>query len=257
MHRRLAPLLALLVLALSFAQSDRAALLRDLEELIERGYWHSATQVAGPAAVAALAGDPQAHFLYATALFFSGNSAEALRELDLATGASRGGVPAEHLHLSGLIKAQQGALVEGSQLLQAAFVLQPRYEWAMDWGRVAWQAGLMAEAEQAFLAAAQTERGVREAWPHLARGRLLAAQGRYEDAIRAFLTSLHRSETGGLGEPGQPGPAYVEAWFRLGWVYERLGLIDEAETAYRTARGIDPNHGPSVLAVDRLARRDE
>jgi Tfp pilus assembly protein PilF len=40
-------------------------------------------------------------------------------------------------------------------------------------------------------------------------------------------------------------------------VYEELGLLEEAENAYRTARSIDPNHGPSVLAVDRLARRDE
>jgi tetratricopeptide (TPR) repeat protein len=257
MRHRLILIVALLWAAFATAQSNREGVLRELEELIARGSWQSAALVAGPAAVAAFPGDTEAHFLYAVALFHSGSSTEAMSELSQATSAFSDGVPAHHLHLRGLISAQMGAFREGSQLLQAAFVLNPAYDWAMDWGRVAWQAGLVGEAEQAFIAAAQTERGAREAWPHLARGRLLVAQGRYEDAIRAFLTSLHRSETGGLGEPGMPGPAYVEAWFRLGLVYEELGLLEEAENAYRTARSIDPNHGPSVLAVDRLARRDE
>jgi tetratricopeptide (TPR) repeat protein len=230
---------------------------RDLRELIERGEWHVAAHVSGPALVARDPRNREAHLLLAHALLLAGQvaaAAEALAQANLLAGE---GIPAEHLHLSGLILARQGEARAGAQQLSAAFALQPRYRYAMDWGRIAWQAGDLAEAEGAFIAAAQTDEGLTEAWPALARGRLLVAQGRHEEALRAFFTALHRYEATDTGEPRLPGPAYVEAWYRLGLTYEALGQLDEAVAAYRTARSIDPNHGPSVLAFDRLSRRDD
>jgi tetratricopeptide (TPR) repeat protein len=235
-------------------QSDAT---HELQLLIDTGAWQVAAHVSGPALVASNPQNQEAHFLWAHALLLTGEVDAAAAALAVANSLASNGIPAEHLHLSGLILARQGDASAGAQQLKSAFMLQPRYRYAMDWGHVAWQAGDFGEAEGAFIAAAQTDEGLIEAWPALARGRLLFAQGRHEEALRAFLTALHRYEANDSGEPRQPGPAYVEAWYRLGLTYEALEQLDEAVAAYRTARSIDPNHGPSVLAFDRLSRRDD
>jgi tetratricopeptide (TPR) repeat protein len=229
----------------------------DLRMQIEHGGWHSAAFVSGPALVARYPNERAAHYLLARALLLAGEVNAAAEALARADGLASGGIPAEHHHLHGLILAQQGEALAGAERLRTAFSLQPHYRYAMDWGRVAWQGGDWAGAEAAFLAAGQTDDGLVEAWPALARGRLLAAQGRNEEAVRAYLTALHRYEAQETGEPRLPGPAYVEAWYRLGVTYEALALLDQAISAYRTARSIDPNHGPSVLAFDRLSRRGD
>ena len=249
----LASLLTLALAGTAFAQDP----VRAMRDLIERGYWHSAAQLNGPNLIAQRPDDPEAHLLFATALYLSGDVDAAAERLAHASSLVGGGVPASHVHLAGLIRAEQGDLVGAARQLQNAFLRQPTYLHAMDWGRVAWQAGLADEAEAAFLAAAATTQGAREAWPHLARGRVLAGRGSWEAAIEAYRTALDVYEAHDPGGPRPPSPAYVEAWYRLGEAYEELGRLRDAEAAYRAARSVDPNHGPSVQAVDRLARRGE
>jgi tetratricopeptide (TPR) repeat protein len=241
----------------SLGQAAAQAELESLREQIEQGSWQSVAFVSGPALVARYPNERAAHFLVARALLLLGEVSAASEALDRADQLSSSGIPAEHRHLRGLILAQQGEAAAGAEAIRSAFNLQPLYRYAMDWGRIAWQAGDWAGAEAAFTAAGQTDDGLVEPWPALARGRLLAAQGRHEEAVRAFLTALHRYEAHDSGEPRLPGPAYVEAWYRLGITYEALGQLDQAVSAYRTARNIDPNHGPSVLAFDRLSRRGD
>ena len=254
-HRLPALVLALLLslTGLAWAQDP----LRPMRDLIDRGYWHSAAQLTGPALVGQRPQDPEAHFLYATALYLTGNVTAAAGRLELATSLVAGGVPASHVHLAALIRADQGDPEGAVRQLQNAFLREPAYRYAMDWGRIAWQAGLLVEAEAAFRAAAATPEGAREVWPHIARGRLLTAQGRLEEAVDAYLRALDVYEANDPGGPRLPGPGYVEAWYRLGEAYEAQGQLREAEAAYRAARSVDPNHGPSVQAVDRLARRGE
>jgi tetratricopeptide (TPR) repeat protein len=257
MPRHRLPALALALLLTLTAMASGQDALQPLRDLIDRGYWHSAAQLTGPALVAQRPDDPEAHFLYATALYLTGNVAAAAGRLDLATSLVTGGVPASHVHLAALIRADQGDPVGAVRQLQNAFLREPDYRYAMDWGRIAWQAGLLVEAEAAFRAAAATPEGGREAWPHIARGRLFSAQGRLEEAVGAYLRALDVYEAHDPGGPRLPGPGYVEAWYRLGEAYEAQGRLREAEAAYRAARSVDPNHGPSVQAVDRLARRGE
>jgi len=257
MRRPWLPALALpLLLALTGLAKGQDPL-QPMRDLIDRGYWHSAAQLTGPALVAQLPAEPEAHFLYATALYLTGNVQAAAQRLSLATSLVSGGVPASHVHLAALIRADQGDPAGAARQLQNAFLRQPDYQYAMDWGRIAWQAGLLDEAEAAFLAAAATPQGAREAWPHIARGRLFTAQGRLDAAVAAYLVALDVYEAHDPGGPRPPGPGYVEAWYRLGEAYEAQGRIREAEAAYRAARSVDPNHGPSVQAVDRLARRSD
>ena len=244
-------LLHALVSGAAHAQDPVAA----MRDLIARGYWNSAAQLNGPNLVDARPDDPEAHLLLATALFLTGDVAGAAARLEVATSLVEGGVPAAHVHLGGLIRAAQGDRAGAVRQLQIAFLRQPSYAYAMDWGRIAWQAGLDEDALTAFEAAARTPEGQREAWPDLARGRVLASSERWEEAIAAFRRALDVFEANDPGLARPPGPAYVEAWFRLGEAYEALGDLAQAEAAYKAARAVDPNHAPSVQAVDRLTRR--
>jgi tetratricopeptide (TPR) repeat protein len=251
-----APLVLGLLLAFVTTAVAQDAL-QPMRDLIQRGYWHSAAQLHGPNLITEFPDQSEAHLLYATALYLTGDVAGAAARLAVATGMIRGGVPASHVHLAALIRADQGDPAGAARQLQNAFLRDPTYAYAMDWGRVAWQAGFADEALAAFRAAASTPEGSREAWPHLARGRVLAAQRRWTEALDAYRTALDVYESFDAGGPRLPGPAYVEAWFRLGETYEALGQLRDAEAAYRAARSVDPNHAPSVQAVDRMTRRGD
>lgn len=255
-RRLLCAALALALLTPALAQADDEGA-RALRDLIDRGYWHSAAQLSGPALVAQRPDDPEAHLLYATALFLTGDLAEAAERLAIATALTSGGLPVAHAHLAALIRAEQGDVAGAARALQNVFLRQPTYAFAMDWGRIAWQAGLLDDAANAFEAAAGTDQGAREAWPHLSLGRVHAARGRWEAAVAAYLRALDVFEANDPGGAGPPSPVYVEAWYRLGEAYEALDRLREAEAAYRAARSVDPNHGPSVQAVDRFTRRGE
>src|SRR5690606_22813991 len=141
--------------------------------------------------------------------------------------------------------------------LQNAFLRTREYQYAMDWGRVAWQAAEYEEAIEAFRAAGETEEGSRELWPQLNMGRVLMLEGRLEEAIAAFNDAIDVFELIDRGEAGPGSPAYVEAYYRLGEAHEELGELDQAETNYRAARTADPNYAPAVAALDRLSRSFE
>ena len=242
----------LLATALAQARDDAMAQMRDL---LDRGYYNSAAQLNGPLLVERFPDDPEAHLLYARALYYVGDVTGAQTRLERATALTRGSVPASHVHLGGLLRASQGDPASAVRQLHNAFLREPTYGYAMDWARVAWQAGLYDEALQGFTAAATTPTGQREPWPHVGRGRILLALERLDDAIRAFETAIEVFEAYDTGETRLPSPAYVEAWYRLGQAYESLGRLAEAEVSYKAARSADPNYGPAVQALDRLTRR--
>src|SRR5690606_15926727 len=147
-------------------------------------------------------------------------------------------------HLGALLRAANGDPAGSLQALKNAFLRTRDYDYAMDWGRVAWQAAAYEEAIEAFRAAAQTEDGSRELWPHLNMGRVLMLAGRLDEAIDAFNAAIDVFERIDRGEAGPGSPGYVEAYFRLGEVHEELGDIEQAETNYRAARTADPNYAP-------------
>jgi tetratricopeptide (TPR) repeat protein len=251
-------LLLALLLALAGAASSAAArdaALAQMRDLLARGYYNSAAQLNGPNLVQEYPDDAEAHLLYAQALYLVGDLAGAAARLARATEHAGNGVPPEHVHLGGLIRAAQGDAAGAVRPLQNAFLRTRSYEYAMDWARVAWQAGMYQEALEAYGAAAGTARGRTEPWPALGRGRLLAALDRTTEAIAAFELAIEVFEANDPGGPRLPSPAYVEAWFRLGAAYERLGDLVSAEVSYKAARSVDPNFGPAVQALDRLSRR--
>ena len=252
--RGLTLLLAAVTLAVgpAYARDDAMAQMRDL---LTRGYYNSAAQLNGPNLVERFPDDPEAHLLYARALYLVGDISAAQARLDQATALTSGSVPASHVHLGGLLRFSQGDAVGAVRVLQNAFLREPLYGHAMDWARVAWQAGMYDEALEAFTAAGATARGRREPWPHVGRGRILMAMERTEEAIRAFETAIEVFEEFDTGDARLPSPAYVEAWYRLGEAYEALGHRTEAEVSYKAARSADPNYGPAVQAIDRLTRR--
>ena len=249
------PILLLAGLLLFGSVHARDDAVRQMRDLLTRGYYNSAAQLNGPNLVQRFPDDPEAHLLYALALYYVGDTAGAQARLDEATTLTRGSVPAEHVHLDGLLRASRGDALGAVRALQNAFLRDPRYGYAMDWARVAWQAGMYGDALDGFAAAAQTEQGQREPWPHVGRGRILLALERTEEAIRAFETAIEVFEAFDTGVARVPSPAYVEAWFRLGEAYEAIGRLADAEVSYKAARSADPNYGPAVQALDRLSRR--
>ena len=244
--------LVLLAGCLATASAQREPF-QQMSDLLAQGYYNSAARLNGPELIARYPEDPEAHFLYATALYLTDNLEGAAAELAEAVRLAGSEGPA-YAHLRGMLQAANGDPAGALRTLQNAFLRTREYDFAMDWGRVAWLAAEYDEALEAFAAAAATPQGAREMWPHLDSGRLLLLQGRPAEAIAAFETAIDVFERTDRGEVGPGSPAYVEAYYRLGEVYEQLGDITQAETHYRAARTADPNYAPARLALDRLSR---
>lgn len=234
---------------------------QQMRDLLLRGFYNSAARVSGPALVEAFPDDPEAHYLYGYALYLTGSLDAARREVDAALLRSPAPPPPELERLDGLLLAAAGDPVTALPVLESAFRRSSRYEFAMDWARVAWQAGAFEVALGAYEAAADTEQGRREPWPALNRGRILSFLGRVEEAAEAFQAAITVFEAHDTGDT-RPSPAYVEAYYRLGQSYERLAALTGSEEEYllaaenyRAALTADPNYGPAIAALDALSRR--
>jgi tetratricopeptide (TPR) repeat protein len=249
MRYALATILALAPL-LAQAQNDPLA---EMQRLLDEGFYALAAQFEGPRLIAEFPDLPEAHFLFAYALYLTGDAraAQALRRALELSGEPQ----PRYLWLDGLLRAQEGDFAAAKRLLESAFTQSRTYVIAMDWGRVAWQSGDFADALRAFEAAAQTEPGrCCEPWPHLNRGRLLLLEGRFQEALLAFdqaLDILDATDTDG----GLPSPAYAEAFYHLGRIHEALGDLASATANYEAARSSDPTHGPTLAALARLQER--
>jgi tetratricopeptide (TPR) repeat protein len=246
----LVALAALLALSPALAQRDAYDQMR---VLLETGYYNSAARLNGPDLVERFPDDPEAHYLYARALYLTGDYAGARQQLNRAIELAEGDVPA-YSQLNALLIAAEGDPQGALRLLQNAFLRTREYEYAMEWGRVAWQAADYETALTAFRMAAETTTGARQPWPHLDMGRVLMLTGRIQEAIEAFNTAIEVYERFDPGATGPGSPAYVEAFYRLGEAYEALGQPEEAEVHYRAARTADPNYVPAITALDRLSR---
>lgn len=240
----------LCLLGTAFAQREP---FQQMSDLLAQGYFNSAARLNGPELIARFPQDPEAHFLYAKALYLTDNLTGAATELAEAVRLAGEEGPA-YAHLRGMLQAANGDPAGALRTLQNAFLRTREYDYAMDWGRVAWLAAAYDEALTAFEAAASTTQGSREMWPHLDTGRVLMLQGRPAEAIVAFETAIDVFERTDRGEVGPGSPAYVEAYYRLGEAYELLGDMTQAETHYRAARTADPNYAPAITALDRLSR---
>lgn len=246
---------ALLVVPIASAQADPGdrAPFKQMRDLLAQGYYNSAARLNGPELVARFPDSGEAHYLLARALYLTGDLPGASAALERAIQLD-GDTDPDVTNLQGLLRAAQGDAAGALRALQNAFLRSRDYQYAMDWGRVAWQAAQYEEAITAFDAAAGTERGKRELWPYIDKGRLLTFLGDYTAAIKAFNTAIDVFEATDPGEARPGSPAYVEAYYRLGEAYERQGDIGRAEFNYRAARTADPNYAPAVQALDRLSR---
>ncbi len=252
--RRTLRTIALTALAASaVAQGDPTAALRDL---LARGFYNAAAQLEGPNLVQQRPDDPEARYLYARAAWATGDVATAREQLDRAL-ALVASAPVEYVHLNGLLRAAEGDVDGALRSLENAFLRSRDYQHGMDWGMVAWRDGRLETALAAYAAAAGTDGGATQPWPHLNRGRILARLARTDEAIVAFETAIEVFERADPGGPARPSPAYVEAFYRLGQLRERMGDLAQAEQDYKAARSIDPNYTPAIQALDALTRRVE
>ncbi len=224
----------------------------EMRSNLEGGYYAIAAQVLGPSLIRDYPEDAQAHYLYAQALYLTGDYPEARQALGRALALQKE-PNADFEHLNGLLYAAEGDSARAAQLLEETFARSQDYRVTLDWGRVAWQMGDYEGALEAFNLAAATDRGQQDIWAQLNRGRVLKALERYPEAIAAFNEAILISEANDPGG-GLPSPGYVEAFFRLGEIYEALGELPLAQSSYEAARASDPSYTPAVAALERLAR---
>jgi tetratricopeptide (TPR) repeat protein len=237
----------LLFASLSFAQTS----LETIREAIEDGLYPTVVQFLAPQFIQTEPDNPQGHFLFAEALYYTGDIGQARLEFDKAQLLNLPLSP-EVKHLNGLLQAAEGKMTASLENLRAAFEESQDYDIAMDWGRIAWEHGNMDEALEAFEKAAQTPLGQTQIWPRLNQGRILHLVLKdYKAAIKAYNQAIDIVfDTSNEVNP----PGYVEAFFRLGQVYEALGDIDQAISQYQAASLSDPNYLPALTALERLQR---
>jgi tetratricopeptide (TPR) repeat protein len=265
--------LVFLVLSIGFSLAQNS--LEQLRQNLDNGYYASAAQISGPAAIREDPDNPEAYFLYSKALYYTENFPLARIQFDKAMSLTSNPTP-DYIHLNGLITAAEGNLTEAVTLLETAFLRSQNYVMAMDWGRIAWQAGDFDMALKAYEAASTTEGGQKELAPHLNRGRILQlSKGDYEGAITAYKTAItifEENDPGGNASvppgvveendpsddvpvpPGPVPPGVVEAYFRLGEIYESLGDAPLAKSYYEVAVSLDRNYTPAQNALTRLLR---
>ena len=240
--------LALFLLTVGFAQSA----LEQMRENLQDGYYAVAAQVLGPQLVSdpSFQTNPEAHYLFAQALYLTGNFEGARSSLDKAIALSDEVTP-QYRHLEGLLFAAEGISSLAIEALAAAFAESQDYTIAMDWGRIAWQLGRLDEALTAFDAAASTDKGQKELWPFLNKGRILKGQQRYPEAIEAFNQAIATFEATDVAG-SVPSPAYVEAYYQLGSIYELLGDTRQAIVNYLNAKTVSPTYELAERALARL-----
>lgn len=224
---------------------------RQMQELLDNGYYASAAQVEGPNLIRDYPDDPEAHYLYAYALYLSGNSAHSRTVLDEALALAGPDSEPRYDWLDALLLAAETDLQGAERLLEDAFARGGDYRVAMDWGRVAWQRGDFEVALSAFEAAAATDRGRLAPWTHLHQGRMLVLLQRYQEAIGAFEAALTvLDEVSSSGDDRVP--ARLEAYYRLGMVHEVLEDATAAIAYYERATSIDPDFAPARAALERI-----
>jgi tetratricopeptide (TPR) repeat protein len=232
------------------AQSDPFA---EISSELAKGAYALAAQVEGPKLIQAYPNRAEARYFYSYALYLTEDYKDARAQLQKAlelAKAEKAGDP-RYVWLEGLLDAATGNLKGAEALLRQAAMQSHDYAITMDWGRVAWERGDFKDALQAFQAAADTAAGKTQPWPYLNRGRLLIFEQDYSAAITALNAAINVADANDTQE-GLPSPAYVEAYYRLGEVYEALHQPDKAASNYQAARTADPNYAPALRALDRL-----
>ncbi len=253
-HLKPAAMVALLLAGGAWAQTEAVVNPEaELRELMDRGFYNAAAQLAGPAWVAEDPTNPEAHLGLAQAAWLSGDLTTARTAVNEAFSLlGDASPPAALLNVHGLLLNDEGQADAAIDTLQRAFDASGAYEHAMDLARVAWLNGRYDTALEAYADAAGTPAGQLEAWPLLNRARLLDATGDPEAALEAFretVATFDRLEAnGGTVDVA----AFVEAHYRMGQLLERLGQPDAARDAYLTARRALPTYSPAISALDAL-----
>jgi tetratricopeptide (TPR) repeat protein len=195
--------------------------------------------------------DTDAYFLLSRALYLSGGVVNLSRSEDAINQCFRlSSLPkAEHYWQRGLVRASsrlKDALLDLRVAASSNARATPKelFRYAMDWGAVAWRAGDLAQALEAYRRASRLDASQPLAWLH--QGTLLVAQSSPNEADSALSKAI------GLMQLPKPHPSLPEAFYWRGRAMELLDKLDAAKENYRRALEFNPNHSGAKAALEAL-----
>jgi tetratricopeptide (TPR) repeat protein len=196
--------------------------------------------------------DADAFFLLSRALYLSGGAVNLSRSEDAINQCFRlSNLPkAEHYWQRGLVRSSSNRLKDALLDLQVASSSNARapakeiFRYAMDWGAVAWRAGELRQALEAYRRASKLDANQPLPWLH--QGTLLVAQGNGTEADIALSKAI------GLMQTAKPHPSLSEAFYWRGRAMELLNKPEAAKENYRRALEFNPSHSGARAALEAL-----
>ena len=229
--------------------------LESMRAELRDGYFNAAAEITGPKLIETLPNEAEAHYLYAYALYLTNQQERARASLNKAQTLHNGPNPATYDHLDGLLLAAAGEFTEALRALQSAYRKHPQYDTAMDWGVTAWQTADYEAALKAFAAASNLAEGQQHPWPWLNQGRLHHHLEQTDEAANAYKAAIDAYTQNDPGDGRPASPAYVEAYYRLGELYEASEDFQNAELNYKAALAADPNYEAALTALERISQQ--
>jgi Tfp pilus assembly protein PilF len=185
-------------------------------------------------------GSQRGEILLARAELLQGHPARASRELaKIPTITHPSGWWVKGLTLYELGHSRAALVWLGKAALQGQ-----RYPYAMDWGTVAWQAGQVALAEQAYLLALQLE--PTQAWP-LIDSAMIAISQRQLSLAATFL-----SQAAGILRAHPNSAALPELDYWQGELAAKQGRTQQARADWKRALRLEPGDLEIERALDGL-----
>ncbi|HLU83226.1 MAG TPA: hypothetical protein VKZ43_07460, partial [Trueperaceae bacterium] len=115
------PALVLLAACLVMTASAQREPFQQMSDLLNQGYYNSAARLNGPELITRFPEDPEAHFLYAMALYLTDDLEGAATALAEAVRLAGSEGP-QYAHLRGMLQAANGDPAGALRTLQNAFL---------------------------------------------------------------------------------------------------------------------------------------
>ena len=166
--------------------------------------------------------------------------------------ASRTRVQAINRMNEGIRLFDRGNTEDAEKALQDVIQLDPSYAAAHHTlGQIYKQQNKLAEAETAFQGAIATMAAEPDSQYFYDLGAVQTARGDAETAATEREVRF-RAAIGSFQEALKLDPQLYKAHYRMGMLYERLGMFEQADAAYRKTMELKPSYSPAFVSLGNM-----